>query len=246
MAIVNDINLLIYECEKNGMISLDTRNEMLSAMESAVFEAKKSSDKPAKKGVFPLRKHLEKLKEIKDTKPSEYDGPAEIKKYVDKNYADIEKICKILEKEPAEIRKTDITFAVSWVSGFLVYCGSIIAVPFAGAAALTLAVISAIWVYVTPVIWLIISYIKQGNMRDASKDLDKIRRSLIKCKSSDLPKEYEKKVNTLITVIDDAQTEVSSKVRLTKESVQARLDVYDSFERGEISEADKRYYLARL
>ena len=61
----------------------------------------------------PLRKKLEQLKAIKDASPKEYDGPKEVKDFVDKHYDEIVKCANILEKEGKDLEKDSYRYLIA-------------------------------------------------------------------------------------------------------------------------------------
>ena len=86
-----------------------------------------------------------------------------------------------------------------------------------------------------------------SNDTKVSNDLSKIRASLKKLDTKKLPENYRIKIMKMITAIDDAETEISSRVKVSKESViDLKLSIYESYTNGEIDEIEKDILLERL
>lgn len=178
----------------------------------------------------PIKKKIDKLKEIKDQKPSEYDGPKEIKEFIDKNYNDIIECAKILEAEPSKLRKNEINMKIGVAGGVLTHVGSTIASMF---LMLKETKVTEFWgsrLFATGPIVTVLSIsiaafnhilmnIRMNADREAMDNLTKIKNSLNKVDINKLPDEYKKKIANLKTAIDDTQTEIEATLKLTKESV---------------------------
>ena len=233
---MTNLEYLICEAERCGEIDLSTRNMLLNTYTESVF------------GMNPLKKFLEKTKEIKDAKPKEYDGPKEIKEFVDKYYDDVKKIAGILEKEPDKIRTTEIKYAVgvsvSFVGGYILCVSSIFAgggLFIAGFATMVLSMISSI-------IYSLLSVLRTKNDIKVSDDLAKIRAALKKIKTDKLDKKDKNKISDMITAIDDAETEVSARMKVTKESAieDMKMSIYEAEMTGDISLEDRNALLKYL
>lgn len=186
--------------------------------------------------VISMKKELEK---IKKAKPKEYDGPEETKAFVDKNYDDLIKCANILEKEPEKIRWQDIKAAIIFSCGII---GSIILVPVVPIVGILGYIIS---VLVIPTIWVIIKWLRNNADIENINNLTKIKESLNKLESKKkLPEKYKNKISDLISAIDDAETSVRAKLKVSKESVtETKLSVYEAFTEGVIDEEEKDHLL---
>lgn len=195
----------------------------------------------------PIGKLKNDLKRIKDEKPKEYSDNQEIKEFVDKNYDLIDKASKILEKEPAELRKKEIKdgaiMVLSMLTGFVVMCGTMETV-----AVTTVIAGAAFYLFtglIVPLIISITTYIRTNDDKEAYNDLMKIRTALVKIKDKkNLPDKYKKKILDLLSSIDDAEEEISARMKVHKESVDnTKLKVYESYAESVISKDECDYLI---
>ena len=187
----------------------------------------------------PVRKLKDKLKKVKDEKPSEYSDDTEVRKFIDESYDTIDDAAKILEKEPKELRKKDIqylvSFCITYIGGFLLFCST----PLSGGIMLFSGMGLMILSIVITAVYSIISYIRANDDKDAYNDLQKIRNALKKVQDKKMPDSYKKKIADLLTAIDDASEEISARIRV-KESVEdIKLNIYESCHAGEITEEER-------
>lgn len=166
----------------------------------------------------PLRSHLAKLKEIKDAKPKDYDGPEVAKKFIDANYDELVKTARLLEKEPSELRRNDIAatigIIVTWIGGYAAIMTSITAGPalfVGGVVAMMLSVVIGL-------IDMVIGYLRTGHDRDAADQLAKIRRALKKIDLKKLPESHRRKIEDCLEAIDDAETAISARIKVANEN----------------------------
>lgn len=164
---------------------------------------------------FAISKFIDKLKQIKNNKPDEYTSNEEVKEFVDKNYNDLVDISNILEKEPKELRKTEIKTLLGGVTTLIgqftllggLEANSIIMTVFGGVGvflSVTFIIVSAV-----------VSYIRANKDIEAANDLNKIRSSLKKVQNNEnLENEYKRKISKIISKIDDAETEYSDRVKV--------------------------------
>ena len=162
----------------------------------------------------PVRKFLKELESIKNTKPADYDGPDDVKGFVEKNYDKIKKIANHLEEDPEKLRKDDIGEMASLVLGI---CGSyaiIFTCPVAGLVGMIVS-------YIAAIVMIIVRYIRVNDDKKAFNQLVKIRSSLKKViNKKGLNETVKRKISDMITAIDDAEDELSTRVKTTvKESV---------------------------
>lgn len=212
------LELAICEAENNGEIDLYTRDNLLSVLTEGSMN--------------PLKKFVERIRTIRETKPDEYDGPEEVKKYIDKNGEDLIAAAKLLEREPEKLRKTEISWLVgvvlSWIGAFMgILLNSSLFVPILGT--MLMIIIS--------IIFMVITYVRTNADTKVSNDLSKIRASLKKIDSSKLPDNYKKKISKVITAIDDAETEMSARIKVQKESVLE--EIYEAELCGDITPEER-------
>ena len=159
-------------------------------------------------GVFthdksPLKNLMGRLQEIKDSKPKEYSGSEDVKKFVDKNYDTIMKVSDILEKEPSELKKNEYKLVVN---SALVFLAGLITIPLFG---IGFIVILAELVIV--VVKYLMSYARQTDDDDAYTDLMMIRKSLKKASGKNLSPKIKEKLTDMIEKIDDMEEAYNNK-----------------------------------
>lgn len=229
-----DIKLAIYEACEAGEITEEQRDELLAMYKESFLKS-------------PVKKFVDKLEVIKKERPSEYDGPEEVKKFVDKNFDEIVKCANILEKEPEKLRKDDIAYLVTAFPtlfggyalagvGAAVTAGEMLA---GGALFGVPMIIGGILLMSTNIIHAIVSYARTSTDKKVTDDLIKVKSVLAKADRSKLSDEDKKKVETMIRSIDDAETSVLARFKTVKESVDIKLAIYEACEAGEITEEQK-------
>lgn len=230
-----ELVLSIYEGVTTGEISEEEGYKAIDLIQEGVFNS-------------PLKKKLDKLKEIKDAKPKEYDGPEAVKKFVDKYYDEIIKCSNMAEKEPSDLRSNEVKvyvgYIVSVVGGFATCIASIpaeAALGIGAASAIASVGMGIVLVgsIITGITHPVISYLRKSTDIKATDDLAKIRSALKRVDTSKLSKEYKNKVSDIITSIDDAETEISSRLKVTKESTDMQLKIYEACMDGKITEAER-------
>lgn len=238
----NELKLAIYESTRNNELSQEVGYKMIG-----VFD----SEENITEGVLsnPLRKSLNKLKEIREAKPKSYSGPEDVKKFVDDHYDEIIKISKIAEKEPKDIRdseiKTTIGYIVSVLSGIgIMTLGAAKNSFILGGAGIIPGILGTLFVSIYP----LIKAIRINNDIKASDELVKVRDALNKLDTKNLPEEYKNKITDIINAINDADTEISARFNaVAKESViDMKLKIHEAFEFGNITESERDTLLDRL
>ena len=187
-------------------------------------------------GVFsnPIRKFLDKATEIKNAKPNEFDGPIQIKKFIDKYYNDIITMSNMLEKEPHEIRKNEFIMYISCLVGFIGGYALLMSFSYTTPTILTYAGVTGgvqviltmgkvgialmILTSIASFVYALITWVRQINDRKVADELLKVRNALTKLNTQNLPKEYKIKISEMITAINDAETEINAKMIMSKES----------------------------
>ena len=207
------------------------------------------------KGDRISRKLIKTVEKIKNEKPSEYTGPIDLKKYVDKNYNSLVKTASLLEKDIKNLRKSEVRDLIIGlgilISGYVIAIGGpilnplgIISYTATGAATMF---IGAAYLIVT----IIISYIRTNKDWELLKDLNKIKTSLQRhVNNKKINDSTRKKISGIIEKIDDAQEEANQKVITTKESMNEldliKLNIYESYDNGEITYGEKAYLLEQV
>ena len=219
------LELAICEAENNGEIDLDTRNTLLSVLTEGSMN--------------PLKKFVERIRNIRQTKPDEYDGPEEVKKYIDKNGEDLISAARLLEQEPEKLRKSEIKWLIGVVIAWIGAFAGIVA-----EAAFFVPIVGAMLMVVISIIHIVITYARTNADTSVSNDLSKIRSSLKKIDSSKLPEDYKKKISKIVTAIDDAETEISDRIKVQKESVLE--EIYEAELYGEITSEERAILIEHL
>ena len=227
--------MMIYEASLDGRISEETRDEMLRVYTEGL-------------SLNPLRKFKKRIAEIKKAKPSEYSDNIEVKKFIDKYYDDMIKVSNLLEKEPDKLRKSDIRYMIVTVIEFIGAMGIYIAgIASTGLAVFITGVVAMLLTLIHKAIRTILMHVRRSDDIKVSDDLAKIRAALKKVDAKKLPKEYAKKISDMITAIDDAETEINSRVKVTNESTDdIRLSIYEKEMNGEITMTERDALLQYL
>jgi hypothetical protein len=185
----------------------------------------------------PLKNKLEQLKAIKDTKPDEYDGPADVKKYIDKNYDEIVKASEILQNEPKELTKENKKYFVRMILELIGYI--------VGACTLSMPVviISCVIMMLDGLITSYLLYVRSNDDVEAMKNLSKVKSALKRINVEKLPPEYKKKMSKIIQSVNDAETDVYSKFKNVKESPEEIYNLFadviqESIDNGELTEEE--------
>ena len=171
-----------------------------------------------------------------------------LKKFVDKHYDDIIKVSNLLEKEPDKLRRSDIRYMVTTIVEFIGAMGIYIAgVASAGLVGVIAGLVAMLLTIIHEAIRTILVHARVTNDIKVSDDLAKIRAALKKVNVKKLPKEYAKKISDMITAIDDAETEINSRVKVTNESTDdIRLSIYEKEMNGEITMTERDALLQYL
>ena len=172
----------------------------------------------------PLKDKLEKIKEIKNAKPGEFDDNKEIKKFVDDNYDDIIRASKLLQEEPDKLSKESRDFLVSILISFCGFLGGA-ALSFLSPVGSVISGLSFIWFFIGTFVNAIIAISRENADMQAMKDLSKIKVALKKLENKKFATKYKKKISNLIQSIDDAETDIYTKFKNVKES--AYNEIYD-------------------
>lgn len=191
-------------------------------LEEAQILNEMAYDRYMTEGMFsksPLKDTLENLKKIKDAKPDEYSDEEEVKEFVDKHYNDLVKTAELLEKEPEELSKNEKNYLVSLALAIIAFVAG--AVAGGGVVTVVLMGASFAWIYIGSIIVAITSSARTNADIDSMKQLTKIKKALKNIKTDKIPESYQKKIKKLIEKINDAETDIYSKLKEVKEAVEA-------------------------
>jgi len=205
---------------ENEEITFDRYCEVIdSLMFERTGEKKKSSGKLQKE-------FLEKLKDIKKNKPTEYDGPEEIKTFVDKYYDDIVKASDFIETEPSRLRRKNIISTTTTI--ILIIGGVAWLIASGGTTAVLLkkhlSLLLPVFGLLNQSIHGIIHYLRSSRDKTIVNNLSKIKKALKKIKTDKLPDNYKKKVKLMIDAIEDAETDGIERVKVAEESVREEIE----------------------
>ena len=143
--------------------------------------------------ISPLRKYLSKLKHIKNQTPTEFDGPDEVKKFIDKNYDDIIKAAELIQEEPENISKAQLGF----LAAFAISAIGMICMP-------TSSVIGFMMPFLLIIIMGIISILRTTEDEKALMYLTKINNSLKRINTSKLSDDVKRKISKITKEVDSS------------------------------------------
>lgn len=191
----------IYESALDGEITA----EQCQAMEDILMQEKVFSN--------PIRKFKDFVAKIRKEKPDEYTGSEDVKKYIDKNYDEMMKIAEILEDEPGSLRKDEVT---TLIGGISIVLGGVLLSSVASVPGLVVTLVG----YLGMIVATICQYIRINDDQATYNNFIKIRESLEKVsKSSKVDDDIKKKIKSMVSKIDDVETEFNSgglKMNITK------------------------------
>ena len=192
----------------------------------------------------PITDLKKKIGKIKDEKPGEDDSTEKITSFVEKHYDDIEKASKICEKEPEEIKKTEIKFLISILVAFVGVFAAVPLTPAVPLAGIILGVISYLWITFGNIVNCIYLWLRISDDTTTMNDLRKIKRSLVAIKDKTKDKKINAKIKKIIDKISDAKTEMTLKVK--KESASGEITLKDALIYCEsiLTEAEDAYKAA--
>ena len=193
---MNELLLAIYESERVGTINANTRERLVGVLQESTLS--------------PLKDYINKIELIKKQKPSEYDGPESVKKFVDTFYNDIISCAAILEKEPEKVKRYDIILAVSML-GSLITGAILTGIASTGVGVFVAGIPGFILLtfgyIILPLVYLIRRHIRLTHDTKVSEELSKIKTSLKRINMSKLNDAYKKKISDIISAIDDTDPE---------------------------------------
>lgn len=157
---------------------------------------------------------MKKLNFIKKASKDEYDGDAEIKKFIDKNYDDIRKVSEILETKFENITLEKSIFISALVASLLYSISGISAIN----GAVTLASVSIIGVVISLLFSAVSSIIlvfKKYKDNKLYNEVKKVKSSLLNLrKKVKKDNKVADRIDNLIAMIDDAEEAFKGKNRL--------------------------------
>ena len=195
-----------------------------------------------------------KIDAMSEDKLDRYPDLRDLKKWLDRNEKDIEKVSAILDKEATEISDNNVKVLVAEIGGLVSYFGGIIIggalMAATGAEAVGLGIFGvgvALFFasLISAIILGILNYMKANNDWKYMKQMIVIKNKLVKIdKDNKLPGNLKKQIAKSIDAIADAEEKYNSNVAIKKES--AMLEVIEASVSGEISEEERDLYLSLL
>lgn len=210
--------------------------------------------------ISPLNSIKDKIKKIKEDKPGEYDDIKAITDFLDKYDSDITKAAKLIEEEPAKLRKVEVRYLIRVCLEFLGMLGGMAlmasapitatgAVMAAEAVGIAVYMGSFILMIVDMIVTCVISYVRSNDDADVLRNLSKIKNALNKLESKKLSDKYKKKIASIKTKISDAEEEGYAKLKVAKESTETDpeiLAIYEACHEGKITEDQKEDLIADI
>jgi len=222
------------ELYENGEITIDRYCEIMDVIYEKSDKEKQSKPPKTRAGF------LKRLRDIRKVKPSEYDGPEEIKEFVDTHYDSILKASEFIEKEPHRLRRNNIiSIAVTVIliiSGIAwLLSGGAAASIVASQISLLLPIIGVI----NQTIHSIIHYLRSSKDTTIINNLSKIKKALKKIDTKPLPETYKKKISLMIDAIEDAETDGIDRVKMTNEASEDIKTIYQRYMDSEITYTER-------
>jgi len=237
-AALEDVSTLTYDEIINKLIMESNYPDDIKA--DLTFYATESFKKS------PISKFMKELEDIKNAKPDEYSDQKEVKNFVDKNFDKIKKAADILEKEPEDLTKSSVENLMA-IYGLL-----IVGLISLAAGSVFVPIITGIIVTILSIASTVLTYSRTHNDSTATKNLKKIKDGLKKINTNKLPESYQKRINRLISAIEDAETSVTSKMKVKVESAintelqEKKLAIYEKCANGEITIEEREQMLSDL
>ena len=211
----------IFESLENKVNNGELALEEAQILNDLAYERYATESGVKEKKSNPLKAHLEKLKEIKDAKPSEFSDDTEIKEFVDKHYDEILRASKLLEEEPEKIDKKDIKTTIAVIIEFIAYFSALtVSASIESLPLFVLGCIAALLFICHTFVAIICTSSRASADVESVKNLTKIKTSLSKIKTDKLPESMKKKISKMQEKIDDAETAIYAKFKEVKESVE--------------------------
>lgn len=194
-----------------------------------------------------------KIDALSEDKLDRYPDLKDLKKWLDRNEKDIEKVSTILDKEATEISDNNAKIIMSALGGIVSYFGGIIIAfvvsPVIGDMLASGVILVGIGLFFASLIgsciMAVLNYMKANNDWKYMKQMIVIKNKLAKIeKDNKLPEKLKKQIAKSIDAISDAEEKYNSNVSIKKES--AMLEVIEAFASGEISDEERDLYLSLL
>ena len=236
------LNDCIKQAYINGEVPETTYFEMVGLVEEGPIRSAK--------------KFLQQIKLIKDCKPDEYVGEAEVKKFIDKNYDKLKEVAEYMDDEPSKLKtKMNASAIGACVSYGIVLAGMLVG---AGTGLWMTGIIAAIVGFIGTIVGCVAACIysrKSEVDRDVVDNLSKIKRSLKTVDKKKLNEDTAKKISTIIGKIEDAETSWNAQIKTesTNEedtAVKTYEDVvqniFEAYKDNKISQKQKNQLLSAL
>ena len=199
------------------------------------------------------KKYKGRINAMSEDKLDRYPDLKDLKKWLDKNEKDIEKVSTILDKEATDITDNNAKVLMTGLGGIVSCFGGIIialvASPVIGDTLASGVILVGIGLFFASLIgsciMAILNYMKANNDWKYMKQMIVIKNKLVKIeKDNKLPENLKKQIAKSIDAISDAEEKYNNNVSVKKES--AMLEVIEASVSGEISEEERDIYLSLL
>lgn len=230
---IDYLNDCITQAYINGEVPETTYFEMVGLIEEGPISSAK--------------KFLQQIKLIKECKPDEYVGEAEVKKFIDKNYDKLKEIAEYMDEEPSKLKTKIAKSAIgTFVSFGLVLAGMLVgAWPGLLTTGIIITVIGFIGTIVGGVIPCIYSR-KSEVDRDVVDNLSKIKRSLKTVDRKKFDVDTAKKITSIINKIEDAETSWNAQIKTESTYEDVAQTIFEAYKDNKISQKQKNQLLGAL
>lgn len=227
------LNDCIKQAYINGEVPETTYFEMVGLVEEGPIRSAK--------------KFLQQIKLIKDCKPDEYVGEAEVKKFVDKNYDKLKEVAEYMDEEPSKLKtKMNASAIGACVSYGIVLAGMLVG---AWTGLWMTGIITAIIGFIGTIVGCVAACIysrKSEVDRDVVDNLSKIKRSLKTVDKKNLNEDTAKKIATIINKIEDAETSWNAQIKTESTYEDVIQNIFEAYKDNKISQKQKNQLLGAL
>lgn len=201
----------IYESVANGEITLEDSAELVVEFVEDNPEVINMIAESVETSV--LKASLEKLKKIKNTAPTQYDGPKEVKEFVDKNYDKLDDIIDQVDKA----RKEGYPPGKEVIAGIVALIGMLIGVTMAQSSDDKTSISGGVISLISVVVFLSAAVVCSSKidkhneaLKDSIDQLKSLKKSLEKLEKARIPAAFKKKIASIISKIDDMEESIKS------------------------------------
>ena len=205
------LKLVIFEAADRGSITSEEKQMMLEFVDTTIMMESFFSD--SRDYANKLKENFAKITEIRKMSPNSYDGPKEIKKFIDKFYPFICKCIEFCENYDDNRRKLlapgMISVAVVLIAGFVT--SGLLILTVSPAIASYAYIVTFLITMILAIIEYCIEYSFDSNNDKTIDELIKIKNMLIKCDTKKLNGNIKSKIGRIINEIESLETGRESK-----------------------------------